>query len=62
MKYIHKRKIKISGICEVNAKWIKLQYKDEWGDEDRVYLTHESWKKLDKPWLGDELIVEITRP
>lgn len=61
MIYTHKIKIKIHGICEVKKKWLKLQYNDEWGDEDRLYLSHDVWKKMDKPWLGDELIVEITR-
>lgn len=54
------KKIKICGVCEVNKKWIKLQYKDEWGDEVGLYLPHWAWKNLGKPWIGDELVCDIS--
>jgi len=61
MKFVRKTKLKISGVCEVNKKWLKLQFVDEWGDEDRIYISHDDWKKLGKPWLGDSLIMELSR-
>ena len=56
----HVVNIKVCGICEVKSRWIKLQYKDEWGDEVGLFLSHETWKGMGKPWLGDKLKMVIS--
>jgi len=59
MSVKHIRDHEIIGVCELNKKWAKLQYKDQWGDETSFYIPITEWKKMGRPVTGDRIHIEV---